>query len=275
MVYEYRTPVDFSFGVLTNAAAVSDTVISSADFASLPSAATTSVYLPLVLLNPATKTHEKVWVTAHAAGATTLTVVRGRENTAAQAWPAGTQWVCAPTARDGLYPVTTRSALPADAHVGMRCLIVDEAAVVERSSTQGWVSNGAWTSYTPAWTTSGTQPSLGNGALTGEWARVGNLVFVRVSLTWGSSTSGGTNAWGFSLPITAAYTTAHNPWPLYGGAAIMRDVSAFNYYAGTATIDSSGSTIGGIYSSGQIAATSPFTFAAGDHLSLSAIYRAA
>lgn len=140
MAYEYRTPADFLFGSLTNAAAVSDTSLSSADFGTLGSGYSSAVYLPIVLLNPATKTHEKVWLTAHTAGATTATVLRGCEGTQAQAWPAGTQWIVAPTIRDGLMP-SSSSALPTDGHVGLRAILNDKGEVWERTYNQGWLGS--------------------------------------------------------------------------------------------------------------------------------------
>jgi hypothetical protein len=135
--------------------------------------------------------------------------------------------------------------------------------------------DGIWKSYTPTWATSGTQPNLGNGALTAEWCRNGDVVHVRVSLTWGSTTTGGTNSWSFSLPITATYNAVHDPWPIWTGGGGLRDVSAFNYYSISSTINSAGDTMGGIYSSGQVSASGPFTWAEGDHMTLNATYRAA
>jgi hypothetical protein len=64
--------------------------------------------------------------------------------------------------------------------------------------------DGAWTSYTPAWTTDGTQPSIGNGTITGAYKQIGKTVFVRVKLNAGSSTNFGSGAFQFSLPVTAS-----------------------------------------------------------------------
>lgn len=133
MTYEFRNPLDFTFGTLSTAAAISDTTLSSADFSPLGSGYTTSNYLPIVLLNPATKTHEKVWITAHTAASTSVTVVRGRESTSAQAWPSGTQWIVAPTARDTLGQANTTS-LPTDPHVGWRQSMQDKGGEVRQQT---------------------------------------------------------------------------------------------------------------------------------------------
>lgn len=62
----------------------------------------------------------------------------------------------------------------------------------------------AWTSYTPSWTTTGTQPTLGDGTLTGAYKQIGKTVFVRVRLVFGTTTTGGTGDWKFNLPVTAS-----------------------------------------------------------------------
>jgi hypothetical protein len=86
----------------------------------------------------------------------------------------------------------------------------------------------AWTSYSPTWTTDDvTQPSLGDGTLTGAYKQIGKTVFVRIKLIYGSTTSGGTGAFLFSLPISASDASgvqfpcsilnSGNAW--YGGIA--------------------------------------------------------
>jgi hypothetical protein len=59
---------------------------------------------------------------------------------------------------------------------------------------------GEWTSYTPAWTASTTNPSLGNGILSGRYRRVGDTLQYHIHLTMGSTTTFGTNTWRFGLP---------------------------------------------------------------------------
>ncbi|WP_394621305.1 hypothetical protein JNUCC0626_20070 [Lentzea sp. JNUCC 0626] len=136
MVYEYRNGIDYFYGQLSTAAAVSDTTLSSAAFASLPSTYSTTSYLPLVLHDPTLGVEETVWVTAHTAASTSVTVVRGRQGTAARAWPSSTQVVNAPTVRDVTLPLA-RAALPTDAHVGMRTAVTDEGIVVQRAYNGG------------------------------------------------------------------------------------------------------------------------------------------
>lgn len=136
MAHEIRWLQNFKFGTLSSAASLSDTVLSSSGFASLASNLTTTVYMPIALINPATGAFEIVWATAHTAAATTITVVRGREGTSAQAWPAGTTWLVGPTLYDALYP-TVRASIPSDMHVGARVLIGDEQIAVQKTLSQG------------------------------------------------------------------------------------------------------------------------------------------
>lgn len=73
---------------------------------------------------------------------------------------------------------------------------------------------GAWTSYTPTWTTqSGSAtPSLGNAVVSCYYRKLGRTVDVRFEIAFGSTTSFGTSPttgdnWQFSLPVTAARAT--------------------------------------------------------------------
>lgn len=133
-----------------------------------------------------------------------------------------------------------------------------------------------WTPYTPTWTTSGTQPVIGNGALKGIWSRIGDLVRVRITLILGSTSTVGTNTWAFGLPPgqVATYDSAFSPWPIWTGTAAMRDVSAFNYYHATCVAGSAGDSVSALYSSAQVAGNAPFAWGTGDFLTLNIDYRA-
>jgi hypothetical protein len=71
------------------------------------------------------------------------------------------------------------------------------------------VSVGAWTSYTPTWTSAGTgTPALGNATVSCYYTKVGRKVDVRFEITFGSTTTFGNTGtgdnWQFTLPVTAA-----------------------------------------------------------------------
>jgi hypothetical protein len=59
-----------------------------------------------------------------------------------------------------------------------------------------------WIAFTPVWTSTGTQPAIGNGALIGRYLTIGPLCFIRIRLYCGSTTTFGTGAFQFSLPLT-------------------------------------------------------------------------
>ena len=62
----------------------------------------------------------------------------------------------------------------------------------------------AWTAYTPAWTSSGTAPALGNGTLTGRYMKIGRTVVCHINMATGSTSTYGTGNYNWSLPFTAA-----------------------------------------------------------------------
>ena len=66
------------------------------------------------------------------------------------------------------------------------------------------VNNTAWTSYTPTWEGQVSNPSLGNGSITGAYKVIGKTCFVRIKLNYGSTTSGGSGAWWIGLPFSAS-----------------------------------------------------------------------
>lgn len=64
------------------------------------------------------------------------------------------------------------------------------------------VAQGTLVPYTPTWTTnSGSQPSIGNGTLSGEYAKVGRIVHASFIIIGGSTTVKGSGVWFFSVPV--------------------------------------------------------------------------
>jgi hypothetical protein len=66
----------------------------------------------------------------------------------------------------------------------------------------------AWTSYTPVWTASGTNPVIGNGTIEGYYKLIGKTCFVRGNIAMGSTTTFGTGEWYVSMPVTAVHADA-------------------------------------------------------------------
>jgi hypothetical protein len=128
---------------------------------------------------------------------------------------------------------------------------------------------GAWTAYTPAWTSDGTAPNTGSP--TGKYFRSGNLVVAQIALT--TSVGGGnwgTGGWYFSLPATAVST-------ITTGTGFITDTSSGNPYVVHSNFNTT--TTVAVYTSGAIATkvglNNPFTWASGDVLNLTHIYEAA
>jgi hypothetical protein len=60
-----------------------------------------------------------------------------------------------------------------------------------------------WTSYAPAWTTTGTAPAIGNGTLTGQYSQDGKKIICRGALVLGSTSTVGTGTFIISVPVAA------------------------------------------------------------------------
>jgi hypothetical protein len=133
---------------------------------------------------------------------------------------------------------------------------------------------GAWTSYTPTWTGSGSNPSLGNGTLVGRYCKIGRQVTVHINLIPGSTTTYGSGTYNWAIPFAAASVgcsyvmTAHflgtDRW--MGQAIASPGASAigafFNISATNTRID-------------VMTPTRPETFANGNQLRITGTYESA
>lgn len=101
-------------------------------------------------------------------------------------------------------------------------------------SGTAWVAvDSPWTAFTPTWTASGGGASVGNGSLIGRWRYTGRgTIAVRYALTFGSTTSGGSGEWLFTLPSgIAAHSAGEQVMPCrvslsgpgwaFGGVAVV------------------------------------------------------
>ena len=129
-----------------------------------------------------------------------------------------------------------------------------------------------WQSYTPTWTSSGTQPAIGNGAISGRWRRVGDQAEIQIALFAGSTTTYGTGVYSFSFPsglsadTTKLVDTTFTPM----GTAEFFD-SGVNYRVGVVNLNSA-TQISAMFDSaiGNIGPTTPATWSNGDGFSLHA-----
>lgn len=116
----------------------------------------------------------------------------------------------------------------------------------------------AWETYTPTWTSSGTQPAIGDGTLVGRKMEVGKNRWNYIQFGAGSTTTFGTGTYFWGLSDTAI---RQHPAPMY-----IFDSGTANRLA-LAFITTGLSTIFGItVSNTDVAATVPQTWANGDSM---------
>jgi len=137
------------------------------------------------------------------------------------------------------------------------------------TSLAAWASgqsHGAWTDYTPTWTTTGTAPAIVNGTLTGRYKLLdANTLVVHIVFIAGSSTTFGTGTWAFALPqAIVARNQVLTGWILDSGTdnklAVGNVVASDNKVV---QITAEGANV--------VTNTVPQTWASGDQLTLEGI----
>ena len=168
--------------------------------------------------------------------------------------------------------VCTSATRPSSPNEGM---VVYETDTFVYSMYNGtaWVrlvTPGAWETYTPSWTSTGTAPALGNGTIAGRYCRTGRSVTVAVALGMGGTTTYGTGTYSISLPIQAA-NPALGGW---AGSGYMRDTSAGanGHFLGGCKIGLNATTVEPIHGVSTAGPTIPFTWASGDSMTLTITY---
>ncbi|MDX1409431.1 MAG: hypothetical protein R3330_14890, partial [Saprospiraceae bacterium] len=134
-----------------------------------------------------------------------------------------------------------------------------------------------WTAFTPDLQSTGTNPTVGNGTLTGKYRRIGTAVEVWIEFAFGTTSTAGTGDWYFD--------GASLPYPNSGDAhyGSMYSVDSGSYYFSGQAVMSGGS--GDIYGMGpdetgvphRVGATQPWVSGApanGDHFGVQITYEA-
>ena len=137
----------------------------------------------------------------------------------------------------------------------------------------GGASLGAWTSFTPTWLGSGSNPTIGNGILAGRYKALDSKThLIEINISVGSTTTDGTGT--YSIGNLPAATASSLSWQTLSGhyldASTRWYVAFGEILAGTTTI----STVGIIEISGQIGtwqATQPAAPDTSDRLILTGI----
>lgn len=287
MVNERRLHANLQAGILLdNPLTTTSTVITSAQFATLPTVDATS-HLVLIL-NPVqasvpSSNAEIVYVTAHSSGATSVTVTRAREGSTASGYNSTATWVHGPTVADhapnivdvtGSLPST--GGLPFDGQLAW--VMADKRLTEYNASTSAWVdiyNGGAWTAFTPTFQ-SGTGWAVGNATMTGKYKKIGRLVIAKIGILIGSSTTKGSGTLSIGgLPFAnvtpnalclanfnRASTSADYPGEWYVGNNVT-----YGELRGFASLGAAVSLAG-------VTATFPFTWATSDSIEAVLVYEA-
>lgn len=132
----------------------------------------------------------------------------------------------------------------------------------------------AWTAYTPAWTATTTNPTLGNGTITGKYTRIGKLIIGRISLLMGSTTTFGAGAYRLSLPVTPHADNYTVAFAQIGNIGMIDTSASSRAFRVALCVDAT--TIGIQDASGvPVSPTAPWTWANGDGLVATFEYEAA
>ncbi len=126
----------------------------------------------------------------------------------------------------------------------------------------------AWQSYTPNWTATTVNPSLGNGTITGRYQRIGNLYNTRIHLVIGSTTTFGTGSWFFSPPVNIPNSTFPASVTYCVGHGSAKDDSASAVYTIIVMYRDVTRLLPASHGSLGLSSTVPFSWATGDVLSL-------
>ncbi|WP_371612870.1 hypothetical protein [Streptomyces clavifer] len=132
----------------------------------------------------------------------------------------------------------------------------------------------AWTTYTPTWTSSGTNPTLGSGALTGRYMKIGRTVHLGILLVAAANTTWGSGAYSFAAPALSATTGV--AW--VGGARLSGTatwIGQCNLSANTTAINVAFPAAVADTRASNMQATSPETHAATTSLRLTLTYQSA
>jgi hypothetical protein len=119
--------------------------------------------------------------------------------------------------------------------------------------------------FLPAWTTTGTSPSIGNGSLFGGYSLSDGLCHATVNLVGGTTTTWGTGQYSFSLPFTPKANAVGSFYIFDSGTA---------YYAGSVLAQSGTDQIVCYVNGagGGVGAANPMPWANGDILRASVVF---
>lgn len=156
---------------------------------------------------------------------------------------------------------------------------VGTATFVYDGTTARWRliehEQGAPSVYTPVWVSTGTQPALGNGTITGNYTTKGKLVFYDISFTVGGTSTFGTGSYGWTLPIAASggqgrsFTHGWNAQDVSAGSIVYMGTGSEGVIISDSVTPFVTAATGLVTASSS---ASPFTWATGDFIFISGHY---
>jgi hypothetical protein len=175
-----------------------------------------------------------------------------------------------PTSVDALTNPVSNDSLNSPSHSAQHTNANDAIEAIE-SFVLG-ITGNAWTSYTPTF----TNLTVGNGTINAAYNQIGKSVTVRISFTWGSTTSATSSPTTVSLPVTSKSVGTS-----YGvGTAYMENSGIAGYVTSitinTATSNFAFPVIGtnGLIST-NVTGLQPFTWGTADFFQTIFTYEAA
>jgi hypothetical protein len=185
--------------------------------------------------------------------------------------------------------VCTSSTRPASPNEGMTIYETDTKLYQVYSGTtwQILASYGQYKSYTPALISVGTGTDwvLGNGTISGAFARFGNLVHGYAYFIFGSTSVAGSKALNIGGPVNHQLESPAIQGDMSVGLVVVKDVSTNNGYPGVLRKPSGAgtsrlapmisSTTLAFVSNDSVTAGNPITFDVGDVVVITFTYEAA
>ena len=175
-------------------------------------------------------------------------------------------------ASGGILPSSTAPSTP---YVGQ---YYDDGTNLLRYNGTDWDTYqkvpGAWTPFTPAWTGSTTNPSIGNGTLTGRYTKMGRTVMCEIFVAPGSTTNFGSGTYLLTVPFVKANNVTESVGPAR--------LSAGSVYIGQCVLGPGNTTMNvtfpnpsSVGTGANMGSTQPTNFANGHTLRMSITYEAA
>ena len=179
-------------------------------------------------------------------------------------------------ASDNPYPslLITEGTEPSAPAAGKQRIYIDSTTHLLKRTDSGGVDvtieHGAWQTYTPAWTSDGTAPAIGNGTLSGRYRLLdASSMQIIIQFVRGSTSTNGTGNYQFSMPSGYKAGTMNQVI-----SARLLD-SGTAHYSATGYIDAGTTAFFAIVADASgtriFAHTQPITLATSDELNLSGI----